>query len=116
MNTPINKYPKVRASIAFITPARAQEFLGNNSERQRKINKSNLTKLVAEMSHGRFQLNGEALIVGAGGKVLNGQHRLLACINAKAGFWTVLVEGVDDELFYSIDVGKSRNLRDVLFI
>lgn len=111
-----NPYPNVRAAIEFITPEAARDLLGSNVEHQRKIASTNLAKIESDLINERFKLNGEPIIVGASGKLLDGQHRLCACQNTKIGFWSVVVRGVDDECFYIINIGKSRTLPDVLKI
>jgi len=111
-----NPHPSVKAAVEFITPEMAQDFLGSNIQHQRKIAKGNLTKIESDLRNDRFMLNGEPIIIGRSGKLLDGQHRLCACLNTKIGFWAVLVRGVDDEYFHIINVGKSRSLADVLKI
>lgn len=68
------------------------------------------------MKAGRWKLNGEAIIFGVSGRLLNGQHRLKACVLANMPFDTVIVKGAEDSTFDTIDDGKSRNLGDVLAI
>lgn len=115
MSTPHLKHT-VRASVEYITPAIAQELLGSNIQHQRKIAGQNLAKIESDMLNDRFRLNGEPIIVGASGKLLDGQHRLCSSVNTKKGFWSVVVRGVDDECFHIINVGKGRTLADVLKI
>jgi hypothetical protein len=111
-----NPYPNVRSSVEFITPEAARDLLGSNVEHQRKIAPTNLGKIESDLINDRFRLNGEPIIIGESGKLLDGQHRLCACQNTKIGFWSVVVRGVDDECFYIINIGKSRSLPDVLKI
>lgn len=111
-----NPYPNVKASVEFITPDSAKQLLGGNIEYQRKIAKVNLAKIESDLINDRFKLNGEPIIIGVTGRLLDGQHRLCACVNTKIGFWSTVVRGVDDECFYIINVGKSRSLPDVLKI
>jgi hypothetical protein len=65
------------------------------------------------MIDGRWLLNGKTIILDETGAVLNGQHRLLACIKADRAFETWLVEGVDRNVRHTID-SDSRTLSDVL--
>jgi hypothetical protein len=48
-----------------------------------------------DMIDGWWLLSGKTIILDETGAVLNGQHRLLACIKADRAFETWLVEGVD---------------------
>jgi hypothetical protein len=111
-----NSAPTVRASIAYLTPDRCEQIIGSNFANQRNVSDSNFSKIEDDMINDRFHLTGESIIIGRSGSLLDGQHRVLACIKTGFGFWTVLVEGVDDELFYVINTGKSRSLSDVLKI
>lgn len=113
---PICPYPDAKTSIAFLDIKRCEELIGSNIEHQRKVSRNNLSKLESDMLHDRFHLTGEPIIVGKSGKLLDGQHRIFAALNTRKGFWTVLVEGIDDLMFHLINTGKSRSLRDVLQI
>lgn len=113
-SSPINRYPNVRASVQFLSLQRCQELAANPSPQQRKQRATQIRKLTNDMIHDRFHLNGQAVIVSATGKVLDGMHRVFAAINANRGFWTVLVEGVDDEVFRYIDLVQPRDLTCVL--
>jgi hypothetical protein len=114
--TTINRYPNVKSEVAMITPEQAEKYLGADSSHQRKISRPNLARLTNEMRSGRYQLNGESIVIGSSGRVLNGQHRLMACVNARTPFWTILVTGVEDEVFHSMDSGKRRSITDALYI
>lgn len=115
MNT-TNPHPTVKAAVEFISYEKARDLLGSNIEHQRKIAKANLSRIESDLINDRFKLNGEPIIVGSSGKLLDGQHRLCACVNTKTGFWSVVVRGVEDEYFNIINIGKGRTLADVLKI
>jgi hypothetical protein len=102
--------------IVFVTPELAAEWLELMVDRQRNISRTNLRAMERQFSEGRMTLNGQALIFGKSGACLDGQHRLTACLNTRRGWWTVVVRGVEDELFATIDSGISRRLRDTLKI
>lgn len=116
MNTPINPYHGAKASVRFLDVAEIEKLLGSNIEHQRKVSRNNLAKLESDMKHDRFHLTGEPIIIGRSGKLLDGQHRCIAGLNVRRGFWTVVVEGIEDDLFHVINTGKSRSLSDVLKI
>ena len=111
-----NPHPSVKAAVEFITPETAQDLLGSNVQHQRSISKTNLTKIESDLLNDRFKLNGEPIIVGSSGKLLDGQHRLCACLNTRKSFWSVVVRGIDEEFFHIINIGKTRSLADVLKI
>jgi len=45
--------------------------------------------------------------------LLNGQHRLLACIKSAAPFQTLVVRGIRRDAFETIDTGVKRSMADV---
>jgi hypothetical protein len=67
------------------------------------------------MMKGRWLLDGKTIILDETGAVLNGRHRLLACIEADRAFETWLVKGVDRNVRHTID-SSSRTLSDVLIM
>ena len=104
-------------TVATITPREAKEWLETkNLHNNRPQSEQTIRKYAQEMKAGRWKLNGESIIFGSSGRLLNGQHRLKACILANVPFQTVIVKGADDATFDTIDDGKSRNLGDVLAI
>ncbi len=68
------------------------------------------------MKEGRWKDNGQAIIFGKSGQLLNGQHRLLACVRVNKSFETTVTYGVDDEAFDTIDDCNTRSMADVLHI
>ena len=66
------------------------------------------------MVDGEWQENGESIAVSRSGRLLNGQHRLLACIEAGVPFITLLAENVDDDAVITVDTGRARSFGDVL--
>lgn len=50
-----------------------------------------------QMSAGRWQENGETIIVGKSGNLLDGQHRLQAVIRSGVSIMAIIVFGVDDD-------------------
>lgn len=104
-------------TVATVTPREAKEWLETkNFHNNRPMSEATVRKYSQEMKAGRWKVNGESIIFSASGRLLNGQHRLKACIMANVPFTTVLVKGADDDTFDTIDDGKSRNLGDVLAI
>lgn len=96
-----------------ITPKKAKELLEKNTS-NRALNKRHVEFLSKEMKDGKFVFNGNSIVVAKDGTLLDGQHRLHACINSGVSFETVLVSGVKNDAFKTIDTGKTRNASDVL--
>lgn len=106
---------KVSSSIETITPEQAAKLLENNIE-NRRISNRRVQALVRLIKEGRFVLNGDAIRVAWNGKLLDGQHRLLAIIEAGEAVRTLVVRGLDPQVFKTIDQGKQRTGGDLFYI
>jgi DNA-binding transcriptional regulator YiaG len=109
-------FGKPVTSVETIDPAKAKEYLRTNTNQQRTLSTSRIAHFADEMKAGRWQLNGESLIFDSDGRLIDGQHRLVACIRADCSFTTVVVRNVAPESFQSIDTAGVRSRRDVLSI
>lgn len=116
MNPNKNPHPGVTARVVFLSPVWAKKLIESNSANQRNVSRDNLAKAEGSLRNDSFVLNGESVIVSDRGRLLDGQHRALAVVNTGIGIWTVLVEGIPDEYFATIDSGKSRSYANVLQI
>lgn len=100
-----------------ITPAMAKRFLERN-DHNRALRQNFVIFLAEEITADRWDWNGQTIVFGKGGmergRLLDGQHRLEACVLANLPIDTEVVEGVDDEAFKTIDQGISRSAADVL--
>lgn len=66
------------------------------------------------MAAGRWLETGESISFSVSGALLNGQHRLHACVEAQTPFWSLVVWGLPDEAFEAMDAGLPRSTGDVL--
>jgi len=108
--------PQARA--VTIHPDTALQWLEKPSFNvmNRPIRQSDVTNWADIMKRGQWQLNGDAIRISITGKLLDGQHRLWACVEARTPFQSYLIEGLPDEVFDTIDVGKKRSATDMLRI
>ncbi len=105
-----------------------------NNTTNRPMTSSNYKTLMSEILHRNWCMNGEPIIIGQTGNVLNGQHTLVALVlaaqewEARAGTWKeywkvepilekIVVTGIseDDKVVNTIDTPKLRTLTDVIF-
>lgn len=103
----------LEASIVVLTPDMAHELLDRNTH-NRAVSGIRVERYAADITRGAWQLNGEAFKIAADGQVLNGQHRLLAVVEADAAIRTLLIRGLPAEAQETMDQGRSRSLADVL--
>lgn len=104
----------MKTSVRTITPAIAAKLL-ENTTLQRPVRQPHVDWLAGQMRDGKWKLNGETIILD-GDKVLDGQHRLWACVESGVTFEVVVVEGVDASSFSTIDTGKVRDSGDIVSI
>ena len=98
-----------------ITPEQAERFLVRNKS-NRPISKTLVTNYSKAISRGEWELNGDAIRIAKDGELLDGQHRLLAIVKSGCSIKTLLVTGLDQIVFDTIDRGKSRTVADILAI
>lgn len=107
--------PKITTDIAVITPEIAAGYLEKN-HRNRRVSEAMVRRYMRDMTNGNWRLTGDAIRFDANGELLDGQHRLTACVRAKTNFESVVVYGLAPDDQDVIDTGKGRSAQDVLTI
>ena len=107
------KHPKLTYKVETITPAQAARYLEDQG-RNRKVKRGVVERYASDMRNGKWEVTGQGLVFAKDGKLLNGQHRLLACIESSKTFPTLVVRGVEAKAFAKMDVGSNRTAGDVL--
>jgi hypothetical protein len=92
----------ITTSIEVITPQKAMELLAFNTS-NRNPSPRHVRILADEMKSGAFKLNGDAIRVGVSGRILDGQHRLMAIIQSGISIETLVIRGLPDGVFDTID-------------
>ncbi len=75
-----------------------------------------MSNLAAAITRGEWQLNGDAIRVSVSGRLLDGQHRCAAVVQSGQSIPAILVTGLSDDVFATIDRGVGRSTGDVLSI
>lgn len=104
----------VTAEVVILTPEKAQYYLDHVSVR-RTIYKTTVNTYAKEMERNNWQLNGESIVISDKGNLLNGRHRCSASVKTGLPFVTIIVYGIDEDTFYTIDAGKSRTDKDLIY-
>lgn len=68
----------------------------------------------ADMKNGRWQFTGDTIQISSEGKLLNGQHRLMAIIKSDTAQIFHIQTGLSPESFSKMDIGKVRTAGDTL--
>lgn len=103
----------ISARLATITPEDAEELLLAN-DHNRSVERARVTQYANDLRNGTWDLNGEAIKVAESGRLLDGQHRLMAVLEADTPMTTLLITGLPDEAQETMDQGKPRSFADVL--
>ena len=104
-----------KPEVMTVTPEIAAEWTSLNT-RNRSVRYTKVALMARDMAAGMWVLNGETVKIAANGTILDGQHRLYACIQAGAPFETVVIRGLSLEVQDTIDTGMSRRMADQLAI
>ena len=107
----------IKVRTKTITPAVAQAMLQTSAELgaiNRKLNNRHVELYANEIRANRWKLNGDAIRLDADGRILDGQHRLHACVLAGIPFQTIVMTGVEADTFDTMDCGRVRTTSQVL--
>jgi hypothetical protein len=66
------------------------------------------------MEANTFRYQGDTIRFTKSGRMIDGQHRLIACVMTQRPFWAIIVTGLDEDVSRTIDTGKIRTLSNVL--
>ncbi len=103
-------------SIETITPKIAAEWL-KTMVVNRPLTGRRVLQFGLEMEAGTWVVNGESIKFNAAGNLIDGQHRLEACVLSGTPFNSYVIRGISDErAFATIDVGKTRTHGDIFSI
>lgn len=84
-------------NVERITPAIAKHILANNIN-NRNVSRLTVKKYAQEMKSGNWQLNYEPVVISNTGKLLNGQHRLMAIVQSGVAVDLYVIRGADDNI------------------
>lgn len=116
MNTKNTKYTipsDVSVEIEVITPSVAKKMLEGNTD-NRKLRRQRVTQYADAIKRGMWEIQNDAITISKTGKLLNGQHRLTAIVEADQPCQCLVLRGVDDSAYAAIDSGLSRTVNDSL--
>ncbi len=99
-----------------ITPAIAADFLSKNTK-NRPLSDKRTHAIANAIRNGEWMLNGDAIRFSESGELIDGQTRLSAIIRAGMPVDSLVIWGLPNESFRTIDInGSARTAGDVLAI
>jgi hypothetical protein len=104
----------MKFTTKIITPEMAKEMLLSNTSANRKLDPAKVKKLAQQMKAGQFLLTHQGIAFDMDGRLLDGQHRLRAIVEAGVPVTMVVAEGSSPESFGVIDQGKPRDAASLL--
>jgi hypothetical protein len=108
------KHPPLRSVVVDMHHEVAEQLLKLSNTNNRRKTENHAKNLAAEMVDGLFAVTGDTLKITRKGRLADGQHRLFACVEARASLTTHMVFGIDDAIFDLLDQGRKRTAADVL--
>lgn len=105
----------VPAEIITVTPQMAEEMLAKNVK-NRSVSYGLVDAYARDMRNGDWQFTGEALKFSVDGHLIDGQHRLLACVKADVPFKTLVIYDLESRAQEVIDTGRGRTVADALHL
>lgn len=98
-----------------IDPEYARQLLLLNRN-NRPMNFDHVRMLAREMAAGHWKFNGDSIKISKGDRLMDGQHRLHAIIQSGVTIECLIVRGLEDDIFDTIDVGRKRTGGDIFAI
>lgn len=100
----------------LLTPSLAKDMLDHNYEHNRKVRNSVVAKYASDIKEGRWNSEvsrfQDPIIVSKAGRLLNGQHRCMAVIEANTPIYIYIERDVDEDIFRYLDDGEKRGASD----
>ena len=103
----------MHSEIRTITPEEASKLLAGNRN-NRTIRPTRIAFFEGQLKRGEMQLTHQGVAVSPSGRLLDGQHRLIACVNTGIPLMTMVTWDVPQEAFAVLDSGCARTAGDAL--
>lgn len=96
-----------------VTPEMARDWLNMNTD-NRPLRDSTVRTLMAAIRRGEWKLTHQPIAIDEAGRVLDGQHRLQACVLSGKSLPMMVAREAPRATFDVIDIGARRSLADIL--
>lgn len=106
---------KPSAEIVTLTPMLASLLIEpDRNPINRPLSVGNETSLLSDLANGRFEFNGESIVVSNTGVLLDGQHRCQTVLKSGMSIQTVIVFGPKEAARFTIDIGRPKTAQNFL--
>lgn len=96
-----------------ITPRMAEELLEKNTN-NRNVSPAKIKRYATAMEEGRWKQNGETLKMSLSGRLMDGQHRLMAIIKTGTPQTMTIASQLAEDAVTTIDCGMKRTTAHTL--
>ena len=97
-----------RATLT-ITPAKAAMLLAAMPQ-QRPVNRTSVKKFIRAIEQGKLRLTHQGLACNTKGELIDGQHRLMACVQTDTSIEVDITFNESDDNYLHYDRGWSRSI------
>ena len=101
------------AELMLVTPELAEKWLGRNTN-NRNIRDRKVNTYAAAMSSDDWIITGDGPKFDRTGRLINGQHTLLAVISSNASAWMFVFRNMPSDAQFVMDTGSKRSVADAL--
>jgi hypothetical protein len=104
-----------KMELVTVTPELAKRWLACNTANFRRADSKKVAVIRGALERGEWAINGDAIRFSQDGRLIDGQHRLMACVSAQISFETFVVRGIDARRAeMTIDFRQNRTLGQLL--
>lgn len=98
--------------VVTVTPEIAMAWLDANLK-NRKPSRGTVAKYARDMTNGAWRMTGDPIRFDRNKHLIDGQHRLMACVEAGVPFTSMVVYGLEPDDQTVIDTNKARTASDM---
>lgn len=89
-----NQNSNVRVTTETITPEKAKKLLSNVNNVRTPL-RPHVVTLARAMRDNKWEMNGNPIKINASGQLIDGEHRLRACLESNSPFRTLVAYGIE---------------------
>lgn len=116
---PLSRRREARASVETtvetITPEKAAQWTSEDvNSHNRAVDGRRVMTYARDMENGAWRFNNDGICFDVSGVLLNGQHRLHACIMSQKPFKSIVIRGLPPETQETMDGHRVRSMAGIL--
>lgn len=108
---PRNELPTVEWE--YVDRELAEQYLSSN-ENNRKARRDTVSVYARDLEHGKWEISGDSIKFDKTGRLIDGQHRLMAIATSNVGAWQLIVRGLEPRVQRVLDTQARRSAADAL--